>query len=372
MSGRVWQAIPGIVDVNLADQGELNVTGADGNSTQVASTGLDGADGPMWLAALDGRAPAGPAEIAIASRTMTQLGLHVGDTTTVGGACGEREMTVVGRVIVPVMFGGDPDHGSIITRGAFHELCAAELIAEVDRTYGALVRFADPTTADAVLDDLFPEGYFTEPGLVPSSVTALEEIGQVPRLIAGLVAVLGIAAAGNALLLAVRRRGGEIAVLRALGLRPSDARRVLGWQAATMATVAALVGIPVGILLGRMVWTGIARPANVVIRVDVVPIQLVAISIFLLAVLLALAIWPGRRASLVPRGRLEERMMVNGGALLWSVPICGIAGGASCSSLCSPGSVSASCSPRSAAPGGRTRRSTGRSMSAASPTPSSS
>ena len=108
---------PRIVDVNLADQGELNVTGADGKPTQVASAGLDGAAGPMWLAALDGRAPAGPAEIAIASRTMTQLGLHVGDTTTVGGACGEREMTVVGRVIVPIMFGGDPDHGSIVTRG---------------------------------------------------------------------------------------------------------------------------------------------------------------------------------------------------------------------------------------------------------------
>jgi ABC-type lipoprotein release transport system permease subunit len=288
---------PRIVDVNLADQGELNVTGADGKQTQIASTGLDGASGPMWLAALDGRAPTGPAEIAIASRTMTQLGLHVGDTTTVGGACGEREMTVVGRVIVPVMFGGDPDHGSIVTRDTFDELCAAELIAEVDRNYGALLRFADPTTADAVLDDLFPEGYFTEPGSVPSTVTALEEIGQVPRLIASLVAILGIAAAGNAVLLAVRRRGGEIAVLRALGLRPSDARRIFGWQAATMATVAAVAGIPVGILLGRIVWTGIAGPANVVISVDVAPIQLVAISMLLVAVLLAVSIWPGRRAA---------------------------------------------------------------------------
>jgi ABC-type lipoprotein release transport system permease subunit len=288
---------PRIVDVNLAEQGELNVVGADGKPTQVASSGLDGAAGPMWLAVLDGRAPAGPAEIAIASRTMTQLGLHVGDTTTVGGACGEREMTVVGRVIVPVMLGGDPDHGSIVTRGAFHELCAAELIAEVDQNYGALLRFADPTTADAVLEDLFPDGYFAEPGLVPSSVTALDEITAVPHLIACLVAVLGIAAAGNALLLAVRRRGSEIAVLRALGLRPSDARRVLGWQAATMAVFAALVGIPLGILLGRVVWTGISRPANVVIRVDIEPLQLVATSIALLAVLLALAVWPGRRAA---------------------------------------------------------------------------
>ena len=205
----------------------------------------------MWLAALDGRAPAGPAEIAIASRTMTQLGLHVGDTTTVGGACGEREMTVVGRVIVPVMFGGDPDHGSIVTRGAFHELCAAELIAEVDRSYGALLRFADPTTADAVLDDLFPEGYFTEPGLVPSSVTALEEIGQVPRLIAGLVAVLGITAAGNASCSPCADAAARSPCCGPSASGRSDARRVLGWQAATMATVAAVVGIPVGILLGK-------------------------------------------------------------------------------------------------------------------------
>ena len=211
----------------------------------------------MWLAVLDGRAPGGPAEIAIASRTMAQLGLDVGDTTTVGGACGERKMTVVGRAIVPVMLGGDPDHGSIVTGDVFDELCAAELIAEIDRGYGALLRCRSRRT-DACSTSCSRRGFHRTPG-VPSSVTALAEIGQVPPIVAILVAVLGIAAAANSLLLAVRRRGGEIAVLRALGLRPRRPPR-LGWQAATMATVAALVGVPVGVVLGRIVWTGIARP----------------------------------------------------------------------------------------------------------------
>ena len=122
-----------------------------------------------------------------------------------------------------------------------------------------------------MLDELFPQAAFTQLPGVPSSVTALAEIGQVPPLVAALVAIIGVAAAANALVLTVRRRGGDLAVLRALGLRPRDVRRAVGWQAATMAAIAAIAGVPVGVVLGRFVWTGIARPANVLIRVDVGP-----------------------------------------------------------------------------------------------------
>jgi hypothetical protein len=296
-AGRLLSEDARVAGVDLARQGELNVTTADGTTTQIGAIGLDGATGPMWLAVLDGRAPGGPAEIAVASRTMDQLGLEVGDTTTVSGACGERAVTVVGRAIVPVILSGDPDHGLVATGDLFAELCADELIAEIDRDYGALIRLHDPADADAVLDELFPQAAFTQLPGVPSSVTALAEIGQVPPLVATLVAIIGVAAATNALVLTVRRRGGDLAVLRALGLRPRDVRRAVGWQAATMAAIAAIAGVPVGVVLGRFVWTGMARPANVLIRLDVGPGQLVLLPVGLLAILLALAIWPGRRAA---------------------------------------------------------------------------
>ena len=170
-------------------------------------------------------------------------------------------MTVVGRAIVPVILSGDPDHGSVVTGDLFDELCAAELIAEIDRDYGALIRLHDPADTDAVLDELFPEAAFTQLPGVPSSVTALAEIGQVPPIVAILVALIGIAAAANSLVLVVRRRGGDVAVLRALGLRPRDVRRAFGWQAATMAAVAAVVGVPAGVVVGQVRVDGY-RPAR--------------------------------------------------------------------------------------------------------------
>ncbi len=97
-----------------------------------------------------------------------------------------------------------------------------------------------------MLDELFPEAAFTQMPGVPSSVTALAEIGQVPPLVATLVAIIGVAAAANALVLAVRRRGGDLAVLRALGLRPRDVRRARRLAGATMAAIAAIAGIPAG------------------------------------------------------------------------------------------------------------------------------
>jgi ABC-type lipoprotein release transport system permease subunit len=295
--GRQLSSDPRIAAVDIAREGELDVTAADGAVTQVATAGVDGTVGPPSVAALDGRTPSTDAEIALASRTMSQLGLRIGDTTIVGGACGKRSMTVVGRAVAPIMLGGDPDHGSIITGATFEQLCADRLIAEVDRNHGALIRFADPSSAEAVLDDLFPDGYYAEPVMVPSSITALEQIATVPRLVAALVAILGIAAAANTLVLAVRRRAGDVAVLRSLGLRPSDVRHIFGWQALTMAAITTAFGIPAGVVVGRLVWTGIASPANVRILVEVAPLRLAVVAVAVVVNLLVVAIWPGRRAA---------------------------------------------------------------------------
>ena len=296
-AGRLLSEDARVAGVDLARSGELNITTPAGTTTQIGAIGLDGATGPMWLAVLDGRAPGGPAEIAVASRTMDQLGLEVGDSTTVSGACGERSVTVVGRAIVPLILTGDPDHGAVVTGDLFAELCGAELIAEIDREYGALIRLHDPADTDAVLDELFPEAAFTQLPGIPSSVTTLAEIGQVPLIVAVLVALIGIAAAANSLVLVGRRRGADLAILRALGMRPGDVRRAFSWQAVTMAAVAATIGVPAGVMLGRLVWTGIARPANVLIRVDIGPGPLVVVPAALLVVLLAVAVWPGYRAT---------------------------------------------------------------------------
>ena len=232
-----------VAGVDLARGGELNVTTADGMTTQVGRTGSTGDRSDVAGRARRTYRPAGRQRSpSIADdgparpRSRRQHNRQRCVRRTHGDGRRSRHR--------PSDPSGDPDHGSVVTGDLFDELCAAELIAEIDREYSALIRLHDPADTDAVLDELFPEAAFTQLPGVPSSVTALAEIGQVPRIVATLVALIGIAAAANSLVLVGRRRGGDLAVLRALGLRPLDVRRAFGWQAATMAMIAAALEFP--------------------------------------------------------------------------------------------------------------------------------
>ena len=117
--------------------------------------------------------------------------------------------------------------------------------------------------------------------------------------------LLGLMAGAHAMLLAVRRRGGDLAALRAIGMRPVDVRRVVGWQALAMGAVTVAVGVPLGLVLGRVAWTAISRPANVLVHVVVDPLVVAGVAVSSIVLLLGVAIWPGRRAA---RLRLSEAL----------------------------------------------------------------
>ena len=202
---------------------------------------------------------------------METLRLHLGETTTATGACGVVELTVVGRLIVPLTDDvADPDSGSVVTMETLDELCGQGLVSSLDENANALVRFRDDVTASAVRDEWRTQGLSVDDREVPGTITSFSDIRQVPVLIAVLVALLGAATVAHALMLGVRRRSHDLAVLRALGLRPRQAGGVVHWQAVTLALVAVTAGVPVGVLLGRLVWTAIAQPANVPVHTDIV------------------------------------------------------------------------------------------------------
>ena len=71
-----------------------------------------------------------------------------------------------------------------------------------------------------------------QPVTPPSKVSNLAEIGSVPRLLAIALAALGLAGALHALLVAVSRRRRDIAIARALGFTPRQARTAVCWQGA--------------------------------------------------------------------------------------------------------------------------------------------
>jgi ABC-type antimicrobial peptide transport system permease subunit len=80
-------------------------------------------------------------------------------------------------------------------------------------------------------------------------------LGGAPVLLAaGLVAGAALSL-GLALGAAVRRHRRELAVLAALGFTSRDVGRTVVWQATTTMLVGLVIGVPVGIVVGRRLWS---------------------------------------------------------------------------------------------------------------------
>jgi ABC-type antimicrobial peptide transport system permease subunit len=114
-------------------------------------------------------------------------------------------------------------------------------------------------------------------------------------LLAGLLA-LGAAAITHVLLVSVTSHRRDVAVLRAIGFTRGQSGVAVMVHATFLATVACAVGIPIGLLLGRIAWAQIAASLYVVPR-PIVPALLVALLAVLLAGVANLAsILPAMRA----------------------------------------------------------------------------
>ena len=73
-------------------------------------------------------------------------------------------------------------------------------------------------------------------------------------MVALLLAVVGLLGLLGALVTSVRRRRGRLATLKAVGFTRAQVAAVVLWQAATLALVAVVVAVPVGIVAGRLLW----------------------------------------------------------------------------------------------------------------------
>src|SRR6202034_2209300 len=92
------------------------------------------------------------------------------------------------------------------------------------------------------------------------------------------LALLAVGTLAHVLLTGVRRRRRDLAVLKTLGLTRAQLLRVVSWQASALAATALLVGLPLGILVGRWSWNLFAGAAGVASDAEV-PVLLVLVAI---------------------------------------------------------------------------------------------
>jgi hypothetical protein len=223
----------------------------------VETTGLGRVKGTLGPTVISGRAPMGPNEILLGPKTLDALGDHVGDIVDVRQGRLSERLRIVGRGIVPEGLENRLGEGAVVTFSALRRI-----VPSATRS-GVYIRVAPGVDRSRAL--LHYEKLFsTDPAIRPVDVGNFGGITGVPAAVAILFAVAAAAALVHALLVSIRRRRRELAILKTLGFTGRQVAASLAWQTTTVAAVGLLVGLPIGILAGRWGWNRFANQLGVV------------------------------------------------------------------------------------------------------------
>jgi ABC-type lipoprotein release transport system permease subunit len=118
----------------------------------------------------------------------------------------------------------------------------------------------------------------------PVEIGRIEQVDDLPLILGGLLALLATVAVGHAVIVGVRRRRFELAVLRTIGFERRQVRAAIAYQSTILTALGLLVGVPVGIAVGRVVWQLIADGLGITPTVDV---SLPAVALVVVGALLA-------------------------------------------------------------------------------------
>lgn len=219
---------------------------------------LESVRGPAEFVTLSGRGPEAPDEIALGPATMKSLGVGVGDTVELGAAA-RVPMRVVGQTLLLQTVHAAFDQGAWVTPEALKPIIADLPAGEQEQAFPVPVATLHGELDEAIVADVGEQlGVYAEGAQIPQDVRLLRNVRALPEALAAFLVLLAIGAVGHVLVTTVRRRRHDLAVLRALGMRPRQAAACIAWQATTVGLIALVLGIPFGIILGRTAWAWIA------------------------------------------------------------------------------------------------------------------
>lgn len=256
------------------------------------------------LTIVAGRQPMAADEIALGGRTMRQLGTAIGQQIEVGADDDTRLLTVVGQAVFPGIGTYSGADRTELGKGA---LLDSETLASAGEGFDALffaMSVEDGAKAAAVAD--LVEGFdaavaegeleVIESPQRPGDVRSLESVRRTPEAIAGILALLAGVAVSFVLMAGVRARRRELALLRTFGFSRRDVAASLLWQSSTTAALALLVGVPLGVVAGRLAWTALAESIGVVAQPRI-PLSIVAVVAAVVVLANLAAVVPGAMAA---------------------------------------------------------------------------
>ncbi|MEO6142490.1 MAG: FtsX-like permease family protein [Dermatophilaceae bacterium] len=297
------------VDKAFADiSGPIVLVGADGTavqSTRSPSFALALHPGDTTVKIVEGRAPAGPGEIALESATLASSGLSVGDQTRAVIAGQIRHVQVTGEVSL-----GAPMAGATIV---LLDVSTATATYAPDGMVSTISVYGTPGVDQADLLATLTPVLAREKAAAAEAITGdamrteartdiegqLGFVATFMLLFAGISLFVGAFIISNTFSMSVRQRMREFALLRAMGASPTQVFASILIQAAVVGLAGSALGIAGGLGLVSLLRVGFEK-----VGMDLsgsIPLDVSTVIISLLVgtvVSVAAAALPARHAAL--------------------------------------------------------------------------
>ena len=256
-------------------------------------------------------------QVVLGAATLAQLKKKVGETVYVDNGASTTKLTIVGTATLPTIGVGGLDH---IEMGS-GALLSYQLIPPGERNLydvppgpnAILVRVkpgASHTAALASLNAILTRlGGQSNGGQVvgvqrPAQIINYRSLGSTPAMLGATLALGAIAALALTLIASVRRRRRDLALFKVLGFTHGQLAAAISWQSSVAVGIGTVVGVPLGILIGRYLWDLFAREINAVPQPTVPVLSIVLIVVGAMVLANAVAAIPGRMAGRTPTGLL--------------------------------------------------------------------
>ena len=202
---------------------------------------------------LAGRLPRAPGEIALGGRELRALAKGVGDSVVASGPRGPVTLRITGEVVLSPEITNEQTglgSGGVMTLGGAAAVSRSPMPRNV-----FLVTLRKPAGQAAIssLKRQFPGTVL--PAVPPPEVRDLSGVSGLPLILAFVLMLLASGIIAHTLLTSVRRRRRELAILKTVGFVARQVRATVAWQATAIAGISLIVGLPLGLVLGRWAWT---------------------------------------------------------------------------------------------------------------------
>ncbi len=261
---------------------------------------------------LQGHSLQGGDQIVVGAVTLAALHKQIGQTVTLtsrtGNVAVRRTLRIVGTATLPTIGQGTQVHlemgtGAVVADSAIPAPIRDGGAADAPPGPAAVfVRLKQGTEAGPALRRLqriaaatsnqANDGVVVDAVEHPAEIVNYKTLGATPAILGGALALGAMAGLGLTLLASVRRRRRDLALLKTLGFTSRQLVAVVACQATAAVAIGAVVGIPLGIALGRYLWDLFAD------EIHAVPAPAVSLSTVVLIALGALVL--GNLVSLIP------------------------------------------------------------------------